>query len=334
MKGARRRWLGLAAACVAMALAAGAVGGQPRGDMGAMLAGENQEGEARLRALFQDISTINLLNGLRLTREQTQAVLDLAREAERRRAAAPDADLYRVTLAKALEAYEAFKAEANKGEPPGQRLSRNAVYYEHRIQALQAQRARHADGFLAELDQRLQKVLTEGQLQIVESFEPCLVPPRDLKDPVRAGQVESDRGVKMLARLRGIPQGVWDREKERIAERHVKMAIEGDQIEITDATARASARRAFIEAVERARGMSDVQFEMEKGTLAAAFSRKQARQALFERSRVVRPKALPQRVSRAARWLLHPRVIPILEARLASSQPFQGAAGAAAATSP
>jgi len=329
MKGARRRWLGLVAACVAMALAAGAVGGQPRGDVGAMLAGENQEGETRLRELFQDISTVNLLNGLRMTREQTQAVLDLAREADKRRAAGPDADLYRVTLAKALEAYESFKAEANQGEPPGQRLSRNAVYYERRIQALQAQRARHADGFLAELDQRLQKALSEGQLQIIETFEPCLVPPRDLKDPVRAGQVESDRAVKTLVRLRGIPQVVWGREKERMAERHVKMAIEGDQLQITDATARAAAREAFIDAVEKARGMSDVQFEMEKGTLAAAFSRKQARQALFERSRVARPKALPQRVSRAARWLLHPRVIPILEARLASGQPFQGAAATA-----
>ena len=332
MSDATRRWLGLAAACVAMAFATGAVGGQPRGDVGAMLAGESQEGEARLRALFMDISTINLLNGLRTTREQTQAVLDLAREADKRNTDAPDADLYRVTLAKALEAYESFKAEANKGEPPGQRLSRNALYYENRIQALQAQRARHADGFLAELDQRLQKALTEGQLQIVESFEPCLVPPRDLKDPVRAGQVESDRGVKVLARLRGIPQGVWDREKERMAERHVQMAIEGDQLQITDEKARAAARQAFIDAVEKARGMSDVQFEMEKGTLAAAFSRKQARQALFERSRVARPKALPQRVSRAARWLLHPRVIPILEARLASGQPFQGAAGAATAS--
>ena len=292
--------------------------------------GPNREAEAKLQELFQDISTINLLNGLRLTRKQTEGLLAVAREADRLRQTGPDAELYRVTLRKAVEAYEAFKAEANRGEPPGNRLSRNAVYYENRILALKAQRAREVDEHQARFDGKLKEVLTEGQLAIIESFEPCLVPPRDLKDPVRAGQVEGDRGVKMLSHLRSLPDGVWKQRKEQMAEVHLSRAVEGDRIEITKPEARAAAKQAFIAVVEKARALSDVEFEMEKGKLAAHLSPKHSREQIIEGSRVVRPKGQPRKVSRAARWLLHPRVIPILEARLASGQPFLSAAGAAA----
>ena len=191
----------VAAALSASTLASGAHPRPPRG----VDPGPNREAEGRLSELFLDISTINLLNGLRMSREQTEAVVALAREADRRRNHGDEAEPYRVTLRRALEAYEAFKAQANEGEPPGERLSRNAVYYENRILALKAQRARQVDRHQADFDARLRKVLSEGQLQIVETFEPCLVPPRDLKDPVRAGQVESDRGVKMLEHLRRLP---------------------------------------------------------------------------------------------------------------------------------
>ena len=331
MSDATRRWLGVVGACVAFGLSACAMAGQPMGMPDPAMAGENAEAEARLQVLFQDISTINLLNGLRLTREQTAAVLALAREAEDRRRKGPGAELYRITLAKAVEAYEAFKADANQGEPPGRRLSRNAVYYEHRILALKAQRARRIDQRREEFEGKLHSVLSEGQLQIIESFEPCLVPPRDLKDPVRAGQVADDRGVTMLAHLRKLPGFVWGQRKDQMAEGHLRRAVEGDRIEITNEQARAALKKAFIDVVERARAMSDVEFEMEKSQLAARLSPKQSRQQLFERARVARPKGRPQQVSRAARWLLHPRIIPILEERLKSGQPFQSAPGASQA---
>jgi len=68
--------------------------------------------------------------------------------------------------------------------------------------------------------------------------------------------------------------------------------------------------------------------------LAKHLSPKHSRQQIIEGARVVRPKGRPREVSRAARRLLDPRIIPILEARLASGQPFRSAPGAAETACP
>jgi len=281
----------------------------------------------RLQDLFLDISTINLLNGLRLTREQTKAILALAREAEERRNDGRRVETYRKALADAVAAYEAFKAEANKGNPPGESATRRAVHFERRIKMLRNRRAELIDRHTPEFDARLQGILTEGQLQIIETFRPCLVPPKDLKDPVRAGQVASDRGVRMLARVRRVPERLWRERKHFIASRHVEKIGHG-RLEITDKEARAAEEKHFIDVVEKARAMSDVEFEMEKSALAQQLSPQERLGQLLERSRVVRSKAVPRQVSRAARWLLHPRIIPILAERLKTGAPFSSAPGA------
>jgi hypothetical protein len=220
-------------------------------------------------------------------------------------------------VTEAVAAYEAFKAEANRGEPPGDALSRRAVHFEHRIKELRNRRAAELDKALPDLDARLRGILSEGQLQIVETFRPCLVPPKDLKDPVRAGQAAGDRGVRMLAHLRRVPEPVWRARKSLIAERYVSRLGHG-RVEITDAEARAAEKSRFIATIEKARALSDVAFEMEKETLAASMNPNARLEELIERSRVVRPKDRPRNLSAASRWLLHARIVPILEARLAN----------------
>jgi len=193
-----------------------------------------KEGQ-QLQELFQDISTINLLNGLRLTRQQTEQLLALARKADAHRSTGPYAQFYRRAVSEAITAYVAFKAEAIKGEPPGREISHRAVTQEHRVQNIRNRRAKVLEQEAAGYDAELRKVVTEGQLLIVATFDPCLVPPRDLKDPVRAGQVADDRGIQVLATLRKLPAAQWEREKERIAGAFVRRAIEGPHIQITSA---------------------------------------------------------------------------------------------------
>ena len=287
------------------------------------------EEHRRLMELSHEISAINLLNGIRLTRQQTEQVLALAREAQKLRASSPHTEYYRKALGEAVRAYEAFKAEAIKGEPPAGRVSHNAVHHEHRVNGIRNRRARLLDQRITEFDARLKQVLTEGQVQIVESFKPCLVPPKDLRDPVRAGQAAGDRPIQMLSRLRSLPASVWNGHKGEIAEQHVRR-LEGMHLEITKPEARAAAKQRFIELVDKARAMSDVEFGMEKGTLAGQLSPNESRRALFESSRVVRGKARPQAHSACVRWLLHRSAVAILEERLKAGTAFKAAPGAAA----
>lgn len=282
----------------------------------------------RLDQLFHEISTINLLNGIRLTRQQTEQILALARQAQALRTSSPHTEYYRKALREVAEAYEAFKAEAMKGEPPGEQASRRAVRQEFRVSGIRDRHARLIEQRITEFDAKLKKILTEGQVQIVETFKPCLVPPQDLKDPVRAGQAAGDRFVEMLDRLRGMGRSDWNAHKDRIAEMHVRR-VEGLNLEIVKPEAREAQKRRVLEIVEKARAMSDVEFGMEKAQLAAQLSPDESRKALFESSRVVRGKGRPHADSACVRWLLHADVIPILEERLKAGIPFSAAPGAA-----
>ena len=283
---------------------------------------EHSEAERHLNDLFHDISTINLLNGLRLTRKQTEDILALARKAEEQRKGGKNSQFgesYRRALAEAQAAYEAFKAEANKGEPPGERLSQRALHYENLLKDLRNRRAEMIEEAIPEFDATLQSILSEGQVQIIESFRPCLVPPRDLKDPVRAGQAESDRGIEMLSHMRKLPAPVWRDRQGEMADRYVERLGHG-RIEITDEKVRAAEKQRFIALATRSRAMSDTEFEVEKGKLAAQLNPQVRLGQILENSKVVRDKSQPREVSRAARWLLNPRIIPILEERLGAKK--------------
>ncbi|MBM4034776.1 MAG: hypothetical protein FJ291_23780 [Planctomycetes bacterium] len=316
--GARSIFVGIGALVLA-AVAPVASGGEP---FGPPPPSEHAEAERQLNELFQDISTINLLNGLLLSRKQVQDILTLAREADERRKGgknSPFGEGYRKALTEAQAAYAAFKAEANKGEPPGERLSQRALHYENLLKDLRNRRAELIDQAMPELDAKLRGILTEAQLQIIETFRPCLVPPRDLKDPVRAGQAESDRGVEMLSHFRNLPAPLWRDRQGEMADRYVARLGHG-RLEITDEKVRAAEKQRFIALVAKARAMSDTEFEMEKAKLAAQLDPQVRLGQIVESASVVRDKGRPRDVSRAARWLLSPRIIPILEERLGAKK--------------
>jgi hypothetical protein len=100
-----------------------------------------------------------------------------------------------------------------------------------------------------------------------------------------------------------------------MADRYVERLGHG-RLEITDAKVRAAEKQRFIALVAKARAMSDTEFEMEKAKLAAQLDPKVRLEQIVESASVVRDKGRPHEVSRAARWLLSPRIIPILEERL------------------
>ncbi len=309
----------LVSVAFALALAATANAGEP---FGPPPPSEHADAERQLNDLFHDISTINLLNGLRLTRKQAEDILALARKADEQRKGgknSPFGENYRKALDDAQAAYAAFKAEANKGEPPGDRLSQRALHYENLLKDLRNRRAEMIDQAMPEFDSKLQSILTEPQLQIIESFRPCLVPPKDLKDPVRAGQAEGDRGVEMLSHVRKLPAPLWRERQGEMGDRYVERLGHG-RIEITDEKVRAAERRRFIDVVTKARAMSDTEFELEKGKLAAQLNPQERLGEIIEGSRIVRDKGTPHQASRAARWLLSPRIIPILQERLGAQK--------------
>jgi len=112
-------------------------------------------------------------------------------------------------------------------------------------------------------------ILTDAQKAIMQNFTCCLVPPRDLSDPVRAGEVEvSDNSVKALRYCRSVSQDRWSAVRERL----VGLELQGRMARSPglDQPGIEALRRQIEGVLDKARAMTDTEFEMKKAELCAA----------------------------------------------------------------
>ena len=123
---------------------------------------------------------------------------------------------------------------------------------------------------LRRLAPKVDAVLTDGQKDIIQNFACCLIPPQDLSDPVRAGEVAvSDKTIQVLRFCRSCPETRWTDIKGRL----VALVIKGRKARspgVTDAELKAT-RRSTEELLETVRTMPDTEFEMKKEELCARF---------------------------------------------------------------
>jgi len=116
---------------------------------------------------------------------------------------------------------------------------------------------------------KVNELITDGQKDILGSFSCCIAPPEDLSNPMRAGQAAAgSKQLELLRKVRECPDNWWPLMRAGIL-------IHCDRIAETvspgaTAARKAAARQAVAKALERARGLSEVEFEMEKTALAEA----------------------------------------------------------------
>jgi hypothetical protein len=272
------------------------------------------EAVEKIHELRRDISTINLLNGLNLSGKQVKQVLSLARLAE-------EARQYGISrmqeiLPEAEEVFPALKEEIEKGSPAQGCLPERARLINNRLKDLHQEVRADVSERIQRIENRLRQVLTAGQIHIVEDFKPCLIPPEELGEPARAGQADpSSKIIKHLRRLRELPDWAWERRRERIVERAVRRIAE--HFRLTDEEQDAEHAR-LLNLFERARALSEIDFEVEKLTLADQIKPRDRIDELQKEIewRLPHHKKQPKLVL----FLLSDRIIPILEDRLRKSE--------------
>lgn len=154
------------------------------------------------------ISSINLLNGLHLSGEQLQELLELNREAETLHKQYLQSQS--ANLREAESFYGILHESYSKDQRPSEEIEKRASDIQHQLNKA---REDYRDN-LADLGERLDAILTDGQRKTVEEFKPCLIPPRSLREPSRAGQARSaDMGVQVLTRYRHTMQRAKEIEK-------------------------------------------------------------------------------------------------------------------------
>jgi hypothetical protein len=157
---------------------------------------------------------------------------------------------------------------------------------------------------MTRIAQEVQDILEGHQIYALEHFVPCVIPPQG---GARIGQAEDTTAAEgILARIRAIPAARFERNKEEIARRivdHVKshlprrfaLAI-NEEAEIAT----------ILSILEEARALSDVEFELQKTALV------QQVKSTYELHQAPVDTCL-----KIERHLLDPRIIPLLEEKLA-----------------
>ena len=216
-----------------------------------------------LEAIRQDVSMLNLLRGLYLSKDQASQLLILAQKAEACREAvrtSAEADKKQI-----ISAFSELR-EALFEEPGHEKQAQDkAKTIDHRIK----EAVGNAADKIADLEEQVDKILTGAQRSIVEDFKPCLIPPKDLRNPVRVGQAGAEAGImgKVADLIHSTPPDIW---KERSSHLFDKLSnrLEQESGSMSPAM-KADVRKRLETVAEKIRQTSDVDYSL-KGTELAS----------------------------------------------------------------
>lgn len=269
-----------------------------------------RESRESVDRLTEEITLLNLVNGLNLTKDQMTQVMALSREAVEVR------DSTFTRHAEKVREFESALRELREVLAAGSRISPEL---EKKVQTCEAALKDIRRAYFATLngiEGRLVSCLTKSQVAVIEPFNPCIIPPQDLKDPVRVGQAASEtRDIEdHLYTIRALPGNRWQPAASALFD--LFLTFEETLLGKFPDDRRAAEIERLMDLAARIRALPEDEFEMEKGKLATEVikpihdfqERTEELQQDFMRA--------SGGLNKAGKFLLNPRIIPILEARL------------------
>jgi len=122
----------------------------------------------------------------------------------------------------------------------------------------------------------IEKILTPAQLSLLGDFTCCITPPKNLKDPARVGQAAvSENRLDLLRNIRKIPESTWPISRKVILKR-TEDGLAAAHPGISESEKQADVEKAG-KLLDKARSLSDVDFELQKEELAKDFSPRAAK---------------------------------------------------------
>jgi len=265
---------------------------------------EAREIFAGVHDLRKEITLHNLINGLYLSQDQIVQMLAVLRKVEGIR------EEYR---AKAMsharqmeEILTKIRETVARDEEIGQELTREFHQVKKQGEGLREQ----FHGSMRPYQDEIKGILNANQLALINDFKPCVIPPRDTWDSARVGQASGDTrmGERFLIRVRQMDERAYQGRKSFIIERHIERVER--HVGLLSDEERAEEEGRVADIFGKARELSDVDFEAQKGDLAREL--KGAHEKALEGHHRKRKGDL----DKVGRFLLDPKLIPILEKRL------------------
>ncbi len=286
--------------------------GLPASPIQPLLDSEFIELERTVKTLKADINILNLINGLYMTPEQLRQLHELAQMANNHSSTSQitvDPAAFN-ELVRVLQAMRQLLI--NGRDIPRVMLLRAAqlAWQAGLIKQPNSQSVK-----LREIAAQVLSILTDEQKQVLVDYKPCLIPPKNLRDPVRVGQAPNNTGyIKALERLRQIPPNIYARRKAQLIEGLAK------QIETRGGPYPPEEREEFVqrltELVDRVRSLSDSDFAMKSEELAEEFRKLHRKDLLEARLKELTAKSQEEvLLSKVITNLLHPRLAIVLNDR-------------------
>jgi len=255
---------------------------------------DKQEKELRTQ-----ITIYNLVNGLYLTEDQMEFILNKSKEL--------DSLLRKLQDRKKSDASDQRKAllvlrEEVRKEVP--QVSEDLAKEIHRNNFLMLKLRKEYIDALSETTEQVKSKLTDKQIYLIQSFKPCLIPP---KGPARMGQISSQAGpIKLLERVRNMPTKRYKTRKSDIANRYIKrLSLKFPYLSDRELS---EAKTKFLRIMDDVRGLSDLDFALQKKDIANEI-----------KNIVIRGEHKEKQIDedkKIARFLLNSQIIPVLEEKL------------------
>ena len=220
------------------------------------------KGMIELEELQEEISLLNLLRGLYLSEDQITQICEIAVEADNavKSTASPilrDKEVIVATFADLRNRLFMAPGQETQSQQKAQQIN-------DRLKEAQEKVREH----LAKLETRVARVMSSAQLEIIEGFVPCLIPPRDLKNPVRVGQAGAAEGPlgRMTELIYATPEDVWNERKMMLLGKVVEK-IEEESGKLSDSM-RSDLLNRLSATAKKIRAIDQVDFALKKGDLA------------------------------------------------------------------
>jgi hypothetical protein len=252
--------------------------------------------ESPLYQLRQRIITANLINGLYLSTEQMETLLQLGRrlELEQRRLSAAE-DRYSRRAQALLERYLQNVLENEEPDPELLAEVRRRVT---------PMLGRHRE-VLERIGEEVWSCLNESQRYTIQIFKPCLVPQAAPGDgpPIGAAALPDQPLARVFLRARELPARRYRIMRRRAADRFVEHLERqySDDLDLEEA------RRRFLRALDRARTLSETELHLQLPELIEEAMPPEEFQPRLPRAQIQ---------ARAARWLLSPEAQEVLRFKL------------------
>lgn len=268
--------------------------------------------ERTVKTLRTDINILNLVNGLYMTPEQLRKLQELA-QAVNNHFTAPQITVDPVAFNELVGILQTMKRLLVNGRSIPQPMLLRANQLARQAGLMPQPNPQSVR--LREIAAQILSILTEEQKQVLVDYKPCLIPPKNLRDPVRVGQAPNNAGyIKALERLRQIPPSIYFRRKAQIVEGLAKqIEARGGPYPLEE---RDNLVQRLTELVDRVRSLSESDFAMKSEELAEEFRKLHRKELLEERLKELTAKNREEiLLGKIIANLLHPRLAIVLNER-------------------